>query len=69
MASYRRFEGVKRDYSPEDVEKLKGSFSPDCNIGRFGAEKLWTLIQRGGDSYIQAMGAMTGGSNPFLLLH
>lgn len=61
MASYKRFEGVKRDYGREDVEKLRGSFSPNCNIARFGAEQLWALIQRGGDSYIQAMGSMTGG--------
>lgn len=60
MASYKRFEGVKRDYGREDVEKLRGSFSPNCNIARFGAEQLWALIQRGGDSYIQAMGSMTG---------
>lgn len=69
MASYRRFESVKRDYSPEEVEKLKGSFSPDCNIARFGAERLWSLIQRGGNSYIQAMGAMTGRSKNFLFYY
>ena len=55
-----RFSAIKRDYTPEDVEKLKGTISHDCLVAKFGAERLWSMISKGGGSYVQAMGAMTG---------
>ena len=60
MANQARFYGIKRDYTPKDVEKLRGTISYDCSVAKFGAERLWSMISRGGGSYVQAMGAMTG---------
>lgn len=56
-----RYVGIRRDYCLEDVEKIKGSIVPECTLARSGAEKLWTLISRGGDSYVNALGSLTGG--------
>ena len=60
MAFYPRFHGVKRDYTQNDADKLKGTFYPNCNLAKDGAEKLWSLVSRGENTYVQAMGAMTG---------
>ena len=55
-----RYAGIKRDYTPEEVEQIRGSVIPECTLAKRGAEKLWALITRGGDSYLNALGAMTG---------
>ena len=51
---------IRRDYGPEDVEKLRGSLKIEHTLARRGAERLWKLINRGEDSYVNALGAMTG---------
>ena len=51
---------IRRDYGPEDVEKLRGSLKIEHTLARRGAERLWELINRGEDSYVNALGAMTG---------
>lgn len=56
-----RYAGVKRDYSLDDVEKLRGTVVPECTYAKIGAKKLWDLVTRGGDSYVNSLGAMTGG--------
>ena len=38
-----RWKGITRDYSAEDVERLRGSVQVEHTIARQGAEKLWTL--------------------------
>jgi isocitrate lyase len=53
-----RWRGVRRDYSPEDVYKLKGSFFNDYSIAKQGSERLWQLLQD--NDYINALGALTG---------
>ena len=55
-----RYVGIQRDYSPEEVEKLRGSIVPECTYARRGADKLWQLVSRGGDSYVNALGCLTG---------
>lgn len=55
-----RFDGIRRDYSPEDVKMLQGSLVPEYTLAKVGAEKLWRLISRGGNSYVNALGAQTG---------
>jgi len=52
---------VQRDYTEKDVELLRGSMQPECTHAKEGAEKLRKLINRGGESYVNALGAMTGG--------
>jgi len=53
-----RWKGVKRNYSAEDVVRLRGSVQIDHTLGKRGAEKLWTLLQT--EPFINALGALTG---------
>jgi isocitrate lyase len=53
-----RWRGIRRNYSPEDVVKLQGTYRLDYSIARLGAERLWDLLC--GDEYITALGALTG---------
>ena len=39
-----RWKNVKRDYSAEDVVRLRGSMVPENTIARQGAEKLWDRV-------------------------
>ncbi len=54
-----RWEGVQRDYTAEDVVRLRGSVMPECTLARQGAAKLWDRIHS--MDYVHALGAMTGG--------
>ena len=54
-----RWNGVTRDYGPEDVVRLRGSVMPECTLARQGATKLWDRIHS--MEYVHALGAMTGG--------
>ncbi|KXZ43613.1 hypothetical protein GPECTOR_85g343 [Gonium pectorale] len=54
-----RWEGVKRVYSSQDVERLRGSIKIEYTLARLGAERLWSLLHT--EPYIPALGAMTGG--------
>ncbi|MCB9062461.1 MAG: isocitrate lyase [Halobacteriovoraceae bacterium] len=53
-----RWQGVKRDYTPAEVLKLRGSYKIEHSIARLGAENLWRAINE--DSYVNALGALTG---------
>ena len=37
----KRFAGIKRDYSEQDVQKLKGTFSIEYSLSKFLSQKLW----------------------------
>ena len=54
-----RWRGVRRDYSPADVVRLRGSVTPECTLARAGAAKLWQRLHD--MDYVHALGAMTGG--------
>ena len=54
-----RWKGITRDYSAEDVERLRGSVQVEHTIARQGAEKLWTLVNN--EDFINCLGALTGG--------
>eukprot|EP00794_Sanderia_malayensis_P013995 gene13995-15453_t len=56
-----RYYGIKRDYPPSVVEELRGTVVPDCTLAKIGAKNLWSMVTEGGDTYVQAMGALTGG--------
>ena len=58
-ASNPRWRGVRRDYSPADVVRLRGSVTPECTLARAGAAKLWQRLHD--MDYVHALGAMTGG--------
>jgi isocitrate lyase len=53
-----RWVGIRRDYSPADVARLRGSISIEHTLARLGAEKLWKLLHT--ESYVNALGALTG---------
>ena len=58
-AENTRWNGITRDYSAEDVERLRGSVQVDHTIARQGAEKLLTLVNN--EDFINCLGALTGG--------
>ena len=53
-----RFDGIERPYSPEDVERLRGSVVIANTLAERGANKLWELLQT--EDYVNALGAVTG---------
>jgi isocitrate lyase len=53
-----RWNGVERNYSAEDVLKLRGNIKIEYTLARLGAEKLWRLMRS--EPYVNALGAMTG---------
>jgi len=54
----KRFIGIKRDYSKEDVEKLKGSFNIEYSLCKFQSEKLWNLLNT--EPYVNTLGSLSG---------
>jgi len=58
VATDRRWQGIRRPYQPEDVERLRGSFCVEYTLARKGAERLWHLLQT--EEYLPALGALTG---------
>ena len=38
----KRFSGIKRDYSKEDIEKLKGTFNIEYTLCKSQSDKLWS---------------------------
>ncbi|MGH3131072.1 MAG: isocitrate lyase, partial [Gaiellaceae bacterium] len=55
-----RWSGIERPYSPEDVLRLRGSVEIEHTLARRGAERLWRQLNEP-DSYVAALGAITGG--------
>ncbi len=53
-----RWKGVQRDYSAEDVVKLRGTVQIEHTLARVGAEKLWRLVNQ--EEPVCALGALTG---------
>ena len=53
-----RWQGVQRDYSAEDVVRLRGSLHVESTLARQGSERLWRLL--GEEPYVHALGAVTG---------
>ncbi len=57
-ANDARWKGISRDYSAEDVIKLRGSLKVEYTFARAGAERLWGLLNT--EPYINTLGAVTG---------
>ena len=53
-----RWAGIKRPYSAQDVDRLRGSVRIEHTMARLGAERLWSLLHS--EPYTAALGAMTG---------
>jgi isocitrate lyase len=53
-----RWEGIERDYSAEEVVRLRGSVHIESTLARRGAETLWRLLRS--EPFVAALGAVTG---------
>jgi isocitrate lyase len=53
-----RFDGVKRPYGPQDVERLRGSLAIRHTLAERGANRLWRSLHE--SPYVHALGAVTG---------
>ncbi|HEX9162156.1 MAG TPA: isocitrate lyase, partial [Thermoanaerobaculia bacterium] len=53
-----RWDGIRRDYSADDVERLRGTIEIKHTLAELGAERLWQLLQS--EPYVAALGALTG---------
>ena len=53
-----RWKGIERDYTAEDVVKLRGSFPIEYTLARRGSEQLWEKLHT--EDFVNALGALTG---------
>jgi isocitrate lyase len=53
-----RWAGITRNYSAQDVVRLRGTVAVEHSIARLGAEKLWASLHR--EDFVNALGALTG---------
>jgi isocitrate lyase len=53
-----RWDGITRDYTADDVLRLRGSIDVEHTLAKMGAERLWELLQD--EPYVNALGALTG---------
>ena len=53
-----RFAGIQRDFTPEDVERLSGSFRVRHTLAEMGAARLWHLLKT--EPFVNTLGALTG---------
>ncbi|MEZ5064668.1 MAG: isocitrate lyase [bacterium] len=58
MERDERWLGIQRDYTFEDVKKLRGSVVVQHTLAELGAERLWSLLHE--EDYVNALGALTG---------
>ncbi|WP_090820482.1 isocitrate lyase [Paenibacillus sp. yr247] len=54
----KRFEGVSRPYSVEDVLRLRGSVMIEQTLAKQGARKFWERVNA--EDFVPALGALTG---------
>ena len=53
-----RFDGINRPYTPQDVQKLRGSLTIQHTLAERGANRLWKQLHE--EPFINALGAVTG---------
>ena len=53
-----RWNGIRRNYTAEDVVRLRGTVHIEHSIARRGAERLWKSLNR--EDFVNALGALTG---------
>ena len=54
----KRFAGIKRDYTPEQVERLRGSIKIEYSMCKMQSQKLWKLLNS--EPYINTLGSLSG---------
>jgi len=57
-AKNSRWKGIKRNYTAEDVVRLRGSVTVEHTLAKRGSEKLWNLMHT--EPFVNALGALTG---------
>ncbi len=57
-ANNPRWVGIKRNYTAEDVVRLRGTVHVEHSLARLGAEKLWKSLHT--EDFVNALGALTG---------
>ena len=57
-AENSRWQGIKRDYSAEDVIRLRGSIAVEHSLARRGATRLWEQLHS--EPFVNSLGALTG---------
>ena len=57
-ATNPRWKGVKRDYTAQDVVKLRGSVKIEHTLARRGSERLWRELNQ--EQFVRTFGALTG---------
>ena len=55
-----RWKGVQRDYSAEEVLRLRGSFKVEYSVARQGAQRLWEQLHSDDGEAVRTFGALTG---------
>ena len=53
-----RWAGVQRNYSADDVARLRGTVTVEHSLARRGAERLWKSLHK--EDFVNALGALTG---------
>ena len=53
-----RWQGIRRNYTAEDVVRLRGSIRIEHSLARRGAEKLWQMLHD--EPFVPTLGALTG---------
>src|SRR5438552_15758080 len=53
-----RWDGVTRPYTAADVHRLRGSIDIEYSLARYGAARLWRLLQE--EDYGAVLPAITG---------
>ncbi len=53
-----RWVGVQRNYSADDVVRLRGTVAIEHSLARRGAERLWKSLHQ--EDFVNALGALTG---------
>ena len=56
--SDRRWQGIKRTYSPEDVYRLRGTLPIQHTLASHGAARLWRLMRE--EPHVAVLSALTG---------
>jgi len=53
-----RWKGIERNYTADDVVRLRGTVHVEHSLARLGAEKLWGYLHE--KEFVNALGALTG---------
>src|SRR5437762_13684143 len=56
--SDRRWQGITRSYTPEDVYRLRGTLPIQHTLAAHGAARLWKLMRE--EPYVAVLSAVTG---------